>query len=131
MIRAREYLISVFENSDEELADRMRAIAQSRKVEAAKVSPKVIHLNRRTALDRKEAWRTYELSQLRTKIILATHDVPPKGSDDVRLATIICHRRVKIGRPGGMRRASVDEGPMGLTRDDCCLKSHLQGARVF
>ena len=83
MIRAREYLISVFENSDEELADRMRAIAQSRKVEAAKVSPKVIHLNLRTALDRKEAWRTYELSQLRTKIILATHDVPPKGWDDV------------------------------------------------
>ena len=52
-------------------------------VEAAKVSPKVVHLNRRSPTDRKEAWRTYELSQLRTKIILATHDIPPKGWDDV------------------------------------------------
>jgi ParB-like chromosome segregation protein Spo0J len=83
VIRAREYLISVFENSDEELADRMNAIRASRKVEAAKVSPKVVHLNRRTPQDRKEAWRSYELSQLRTKIILATRDVPPKGWDDV------------------------------------------------
>ena len=34
VIRAREYLVSVFENSEgEELADRMRAIAASRKVE--------------------------------------------------------------------------------------------------
>jgi hypothetical protein len=97
VIRAREYLVSVFEDHDEELADRMNAIKASRKVEAAKVSPKVVHLNRRTPTDRKEAWRTYELSQLRTKImwhtyelsqlrtkiILATHDVPPKGWDDV------------------------------------------------
>jgi ParB-like chromosome segregation protein Spo0J len=83
VIRAREYLVSVFENSDEELADRMNAIRASRKVEAAKVSPKVVHLNRRTPQDRKEAWRSYELSQLRTKIILATRDVPPKGWDDV------------------------------------------------
>jgi hypothetical protein len=81
--RAREYLVSVFENSDEELADRMDAIKASRKVEAAKVSPKVVHLNRRTAIDRKEAWRAYELTQLHTKIVLATQDHPPKGWDDV------------------------------------------------
>jgi hypothetical protein len=83
VIRAREYLVSVFEDHDEELADRMNAIKASRKVEAAKVSPKVVHLNRRTPTDRKEAWREYELSQLRTRIILATHDIPPKGWDDV------------------------------------------------
>ena len=83
VIRAREYLVSVFENQDEELADRMNAIKASRKVEAAKVSPKVVHLNRRSPIDRKEAWREYELSRLRTKIILATHQIPPKGWDDV------------------------------------------------
>ena len=83
VVRAREYLVSVFENGDEELADRMDAIKASHKVEAAKVSPKVVHLKHRTPVERKEAWREYELSQLRTKIILATRDIPPKGWDDV------------------------------------------------
>jgi hypothetical protein len=74
--RAREYLVSVFENADEELADRMNAIKASRKVEAAKVSPKVVHLNRQTSVDRKEAWREYERSKLRSRIIKATGWVP-------------------------------------------------------
>jgi hypothetical protein len=78
-----------------------------RKVEAAKVSPKVVHLNRRTPIDRKEAWREYELSQLRTQIILATHDVPPKGWDDV---PIICRPKAMHGLHGGTRKIGVDEG---------------------
>jgi ParB-like chromosome segregation protein Spo0J len=82
VIRAREYLVSVFENADEDLGDRMNAIKASRKVEAAKVSPKVVHLNRGTAIDRKEAWRGYERSKLRTAIINATMAIPPKGWDE-------------------------------------------------
>jgi hypothetical protein len=39
----------------EDLADRMNAIKASRKVEAAKVSPKIVHLNRSTSIDRREA----------------------------------------------------------------------------
>jgi hypothetical protein len=82
VMRAREYLVSVFENADEELGDRMDAIKASRKVEAAKVSPKVVHLNRHTSIDRKEAWREYERSKLRTAIINATRTHPPKGWDE-------------------------------------------------
>jgi hypothetical protein len=80
--RAREYLVSVFENADEELGDRMDAIKASRKVEAAKVSPKVVHLNREKSTSRKETWREFERSRLRTKIINATHQIPPKGWDE-------------------------------------------------
>jgi hypothetical protein len=74
--KAREYLVSVFENTDEELADRMTAIKASRKVEAAKVSPKVVHLNRQTSTDRKAAWKEYERSKLRDAIIRETGWVP-------------------------------------------------------
>jgi hypothetical protein len=74
--RAREYLISVFENADEDLADRMVAIRASRKVEAAKVSPKVVHLNRQTSVDRTAAWKEYEKAMLRKRIIAATGWVP-------------------------------------------------------
>jgi hypothetical protein len=82
--RAREYLVSVFENADEELGDRMDAIKASRKIEAAKVSPKVVHLNRQTSVDRKEAWREYERAQLKKRIIKATGWVPTTpGWDDV------------------------------------------------
>jgi hypothetical protein len=74
--RAREYLVSVFENEDEELSDRMNAIKASRRVERAKVLPmKVVHLNR-TSTDRKEAWREYERAQLKKRIIKATGWVP-------------------------------------------------------
>jgi hypothetical protein len=76
VLRAREYLVSVFENADEELGDRMDAIKASRKIEAAKVSPKVVHLNRQTSVDRKEAWREYERAQLKKRIIKATGWVP-------------------------------------------------------
>jgi hypothetical protein len=76
VMRAREYLVNVFENADEELADRMSAIKASRKIEAAKVSPKVVHLNRQTSTDRKAAWKEYERSKLRDAIIRETGWVP-------------------------------------------------------
>jgi hypothetical protein len=83
--RAREYLVLVFENKDEELGDRMDAIKASRKVESAKVSPaKVVYLDRQKSIDRKEAWRQWEKAQLRKRIIKATGWVPTEpGWDEV------------------------------------------------
>jgi hypothetical protein len=37
---------------------------------------------RREEVDRREAWREYEIGQLQMKIIRATLDHPPKGWDD-------------------------------------------------
>jgi hypothetical protein len=80
--RAREYLVSVFEDKNEDLADRMDAIKASRKVEASKVSPpKVVHLHR-PAIDRTAAWREYEKAQLRKRIIKATGTTPPPRWDE-------------------------------------------------
>jgi hypothetical protein len=84
VMRAREYLASVFENADEELADRMTAIKASRRVEASKVSPpKAVHLHR-TAVDRTAAWKEYERAMLRKRIIKATGWVSTEpGWDEV------------------------------------------------
>jgi len=78
---AREYLMSIFENREETISDRMDALKLSRKFEAKKISPQTVHLTRREEVDRKEAWREYEIFQLQTKIVLATMDHPPKGWD--------------------------------------------------
>jgi hypothetical protein len=80
--RAREYLMSVFENREETIGDRMDALQISRKFEAKRIMPQSVHLTRRNEVDRKEAWRDYEIGQLKLKIILATNDHPPKGWDD-------------------------------------------------
>jgi hypothetical protein len=79
--RAREYLISIFENREEAISDRMDALKLSRKFEAKKIAPQTVHLTRREEVDRREAWREYEACQLQQKIILATLDHPPKGWD--------------------------------------------------
>jgi hypothetical protein len=80
--RAREYLMSVFEDREEEIGNRMDALKLSRKFEAKRIAPQTVHLTRREEVDRKEAWREYEIFQLQTKIVLATLDHPPKGWDD-------------------------------------------------
>jgi len=80
--RAREYLMSIFENKEEAIGERMDALKLSRKFEAKKIAPQTVHLTRREEADRKEAWREYELGQLQAKIVLATLDHPPKGWDD-------------------------------------------------
>ena len=80
--RARDFLISVFENREEAIGDRMDALQISRKFEAKRIMPQSVHLTRREEVDRKEAWREYEISQLKLKIILATNDHPPRGWDD-------------------------------------------------
>ena len=80
--RAREYLMSIFENREETIGDRMDALKLSRKFEAKKISPQTVHLTRREEVDRKEAWREYEISKLQREIVLATLDHPPKGWDD-------------------------------------------------
>ena len=79
--RARDYLMSVFENREEAIGDRMDALQISRKFEAKRIMPQTVHHTRREETDRKEAWREYEISQLKLRIILATHDHPPKGWD--------------------------------------------------
>jgi hypothetical protein len=83
VVRAREFLIEVFENKEESIADRMDALKATRKSEAPKVTPKIVHLNRRTEVDRKEAWRAYEKAQLKKKIVAATNDTPPPGWCDI------------------------------------------------
>ena len=79
--RAREYLVAVFEDSEQEIADRMDALKLARKFEAAKVTPRTAHTTR-LETDRTEAWRRYEMSQRRYKIVLAIRNVPPPGWDD-------------------------------------------------
>jgi hypothetical protein len=82
VIRAREFLVQVFENKEESIADRMDALHASRKAEAAKVAPRTMHVTRRAEADRREAWREYERGRLKMDIVKATHDHPPKGWDD-------------------------------------------------
>ena len=62
--RAREYLMSIFENREEEIGNRMDALKLSRKFEAKRIAPQTVHLTRREETDRREAWREYEISKL-------------------------------------------------------------------
>jgi hypothetical protein len=80
--RAREFLIGVFEDAEQGIDNRMDALQISQKFGAKKIAPQTVHLTRREEVDRKEAWREYEISQLQMKIVLATMDHPPKGWDD-------------------------------------------------
>ena len=82
VLRARDYLMSVFEDREEEIGNRMDALKLSRKFEAKKIAPQTVHHTRREEVDRKEAWREYEIWHLKRKIIMATLDHPPKGWDD-------------------------------------------------
>jgi hypothetical protein len=60
VMRAREYLQSVFENREEKIDDRMEAAQITRKLEAKKIAPQTVHISRREETDRKEAWRNYD-----------------------------------------------------------------------
>jgi thioesterase domain-containing protein len=80
--RAREYLAQVGEDKENEtISDRMDALQILRKFEAKKIAPQTVHITRRAEADRREAWREYERMRLRTELILATRDHPPKGWD--------------------------------------------------
>jgi len=80
--RAREFLIGVFEDAEQGIDNRMDALQISRKFEAKKIMPQTVHHTRQSEVDRKEAWREYEISQRQIKLVLATMDHPPKGWDD-------------------------------------------------
>ena len=73
--------MSIFENKEEAIGERMDALKISQKFGAKKIAPQTVHLTRREEADRKEAWREYEITQLQQKIILATLDHPPQGWD--------------------------------------------------
>jgi hypothetical protein len=80
--RAREYLAQVFEDKEnEEIGDRMDALEISRKFEAKKIAPQTVHLTRRGEADRREAWREYEIRRRKIDLVIATHQMPPKGWD--------------------------------------------------
>ena len=78
---AKEFLASVFEDQEADVSERLDAITLTRKFEAKRIMPQTVHVTQRNELDRKEAWREYELGQLQAKIVLATLDHPPEGWD--------------------------------------------------
>jgi hypothetical protein len=82
VVRAREFLISIFESKEEGIADRMNALKIARKSEAAKVTPRIVRLDppANSERDRKEAWRHYEMSVLKRKIYEATGNTPLASS---------------------------------------------------
>src|SRR6516164_5178316 len=104
--RARDYLMSVFEDREEEIGNRMDALKLSRKCEAKKIAPQTVHVTRREEKDRKEAWREYEINQLQAEIVLATLDHPPPGWDSVL-------RRPDYLPPPGDEWPPTDRGPDG------------------
>jgi hypothetical protein len=79
---AREYLMEVADNREESIADRMDALQASRKFEAPKIAPQTVRATPHDEADRKEAWRRYEILQLKTRLIKATCQLPPPGWDD-------------------------------------------------
>ena len=97
--RAREYLMSIFDNREESISDRMDALKLSRKYEAKKIAPQTVHLTRREEVDRREAWREYEITQLQREIIMATLDHPPPGWDSVLRRPDYLPRHGMSGRP--------------------------------
>jgi len=80
--RARDYLMSVFEDREEEIGNRMDALRISRKREAKRIAPQTVHLTRREEVDRKEAWRNYEMWKRRRELIMATMEIPPSNYAD-------------------------------------------------
>jgi hypothetical protein len=105
VIGARAFLMSVFDNKEESISDRMEAIKIAHKSEAPKVTSQIIRLevNDRSERERREAWRHYEKSQLKMKIWRATGNTRPEGWCD-HLATITWLRTTS-GRPGPRRPA--------------------------
>ena len=81
--RARAFLETVFEDDEQSVQDRLDAVKLARKFEAAKVAPQTVRTTRGDG-DRREAWRRYEIAQRKWKLVLAIHNVPPKGwADDL------------------------------------------------
>jgi hypothetical protein len=60
----------------------MDALKVSQKFGAKRIMPQTVHMTRQSEVDRKEAWREYEIGELKLRIILATNKLPPKGWDD-------------------------------------------------
>jgi hypothetical protein len=78
---AKEFLASVFEDQEADVADRLDALTLTRKFEAKRIMPQTVHLTRQSEADRKEAWRKHEIDERLMKIVMATMDHPPKGWD--------------------------------------------------
>ena len=59
VIRAREFLIGVFENKEETITDRMEVLKLSRKAEAPKVASKIIRLEVKGRSERDQIGRAH------------------------------------------------------------------------
>jgi hypothetical protein len=83
---AREFLEEIFQDGEAHIDNRLEALRISRRLEAKKIMPKVVHASRTVeGLSRTEAWRNYEIWTLKREIIKATHEIPPQGYADVLL----------------------------------------------
>jgi hypothetical protein len=82
-VKCKEFLTSVFEDSELHVDTRLDALKLSRKFEAAKITPRTIRTVHQEG-DRREAWRQYEIAMRHWKLSLAIMDTPPKGwADDL------------------------------------------------
>ena len=84
-VECKEFLTSIFEDSEQHVDIRLDALKLMRKFEAAKVTPRTVRTNQRgSERDRREAWRNYEIDQRHWKLSLAIMDTPPPGwADDL------------------------------------------------
>jgi hypothetical protein len=84
-VECKEFLTSIFEDSEQHVDIRLDALKLMRKFEAAKITPRSVRTNARgSERDRREAWRNYEIDQRHWKLSLAIMDTPPKGwADDL------------------------------------------------
>ena len=76
--------MSVFNDRNADIGERMDALKIARKAEAPKVTPKIIRLEvkDRGERERREAWRHWDKSQLKMRIYQATGNTPPPGWAD-------------------------------------------------
>ena len=84
-VECKEFVTSIFEDNEQHVDIRLDALKLMRKFEAAKVTPRTVRTNQRGGdLNRREAWRNYEIDQRHWKLSLAIMDTPPKGwADDL------------------------------------------------
>jgi len=76
--------VSVFNDRNADIGERMDALKIARKAEAPKVTPKIIRLEVKDRGERecREAWRHWDKSQLKMRIYQATGNTPPLGWAD-------------------------------------------------
>ena len=75
-VECKEFLTSIFEDSEQHVDIRLDALKLVRKFEAPKITPKTIRTTQSEG-DCREAWRRYEIAQRHWKLSLAIRNTPP------------------------------------------------------